>query len=150
MFRYKQILNVPYLGHGNGDLAGSTPLSIGACLNHLSWHACLRLATLALPAMYSLLLGKFFGFFLRSLGSCFYEILEAHHFDEGLRSGRTPHCATPRPRFRLGTSLPIRDVTASEIGRRLASSLSQRSRKLSLEALLLCLQPRYATSANSH
>jgi hypothetical protein len=58
---------------------------------------------------------------------------------KGLRSGCTPHYATARPRFRLGTSLPIIDVVASDTGRLLASSFSQRSRKLSLETARLTL-----------
>jgi hypothetical protein len=33
-----------------------------------------------LPAAGSLFLGSLVGFFLSSLGSCFYEILKAHHF----------------------------------------------------------------------
>jgi hypothetical protein len=43
---------------------------------------------------------------------------------KGLRRGCTPKYATARPRFRLGTFLPIIDVTASDIGRLLASSFS--------------------------
>jgi hypothetical protein len=58
---------------------------------------------------------------------------------KGLRSGCTPHCATARPRFRSSTFLPIIDVTASDIGRLLASSFSQRSRKLSLKTARLTL-----------
>ena len=58
---------------------------------------------------------------------------------KGLRRGRTPHCATARPRFRSSTFLPIIDVTASDIGRLLASSFSQRSRKLCLKTARLTL-----------
>jgi len=58
---------------------------------------------------------------------------------KGLRSGYAPHYAMARPRLRLGLSLPIIDVTASDIGRLLASSFSQRSRKLSLETSCLAL-----------
>ena len=58
---------------------------------------------------------------------------------KGLRRGCTPHCATARPRFRLDTYLPIIDVTASDIGRLLASSCSQRSQKLSLKTARLAL-----------
>jgi hypothetical protein len=58
---------------------------------------------------------------------------------KGLRRGWTPHCATARPRSRLRTYLPIIDVTASDNGRLLASSFSQRSRKLSLKTARLTL-----------
>ena len=58
---------------------------------------------------------------------------------KGLRSGCAPQYATARPRFRLSTCLPIIDVMASDIGRLLASSFSQRSRKLSLDTARLAL-----------
>jgi hypothetical protein len=58
---------------------------------------------------------------------------------KGLRRGWTSKCATARPLFRLETFLPIIDVTASDIGRLLASSFSQRSRKLSLKTARLTL-----------
>jgi hypothetical protein len=62
-----------------------------------------------------------------------------HRFSlsKGLRSGCAPHHATARPCFRVGRFLPIIDVTVSDIGRLLASSFSQRSRKLSLETARL-------------
>jgi len=57
------------------------------------------------------------------------------------RTGK-PHYATARPRFRLDTFLPIIDVTANDIGRLLASSFSQRSRKLSIETARKRLYPQ--------
>jgi hypothetical protein len=58
---------------------------------------------------------------------------------KGLRSGGAPHYATARPRFRRGGFHPIIDVAASDIGRLLARSFSQRSRKLSHETARLAL-----------
>jgi hypothetical protein len=58
---------------------------------------------------------------------------------KGLRRGWTSKCATARPRVRLETFLPIIDVTASDIGRLLASSFRRRNRKLSLKTARLTL-----------
>jgi hypothetical protein len=64
-----------------------------------------------------------------------------HRFSlsKGLRSGCAPRCAKARPCSRFCTSLPITDVTASDIGRLLASSFSQRTPKLSPETTRLAL-----------
>jgi hypothetical protein len=58
---------------------------------------------------------------------------------KGLRSGSTPHCAAARSHFRTSMLLPIIDPIASDIGRILASSFSQWSRKLSHPTALLAL-----------
>jgi hypothetical protein len=58
---------------------------------------------------------------------------------KALRNGCKPHRATARPHFRLSTSSPIIDATASDIGRLLASIFSWRSQKLFLEKALKAL-----------
>jgi hypothetical protein len=64
-----------------------------------------------------------------------------HRFSasKGLRSGFPPHYASARLPFRSGSSLPIIEVTASDIGLLLPSNSSQRSRKLSHETARLAL-----------
>jgi hypothetical protein len=66
-------------------------------------------------------------------------LLDRFSLSKAMRSGCAPHCATARPRFRLGTSLQIIDVAASDIGQVLASSFSQRTPKLSHETARLAL-----------